>query len=154
ANIVSEVGETHRTDEGVLRAFVTGNPIEIDRKGMQAIRGRPTARITAATNTLPRWSDRTNGVWRRQSVVPFNVVIPLDQQDKTLARRIIANELAGLFLWALAGLARLRAQGRFTESAVCTEAAQEHRLESNPAKAFLTEECRFAVGSEIASLDL
>jgi putative DNA primase/helicase len=49
--------------------------------------------------------------------------------------------MPGVFNWAVQGLARLRRQGRFTESSVCQEAIDQYRSECNPARSFLEEAC-------------
>ena len=154
ANIIPEVGGLTRPDEGQLKAFVAGDPIQIDRKYLTPIQATPTARITIATNTLPRWTDRSEGIWRRMLLLPFDVTVPQDRQDPHLARKIIDGELPGIFNWAIAGLTRLRATGHFTTPEVSRQAISEYRTETNPASAFLKEECEAAPGHEIKSVAL
>ena len=36
-----------------------------------------------ATNALPRFADKTGGLWRRVLLVPFDKVIPEGQRNKT-----------------------------------------------------------------------
>jgi phage/plasmid-associated DNA primase len=51
----------------------------------------------------------------------------------------LTAELPGIFNWAIEGLRRLRCRGRFTDPALCREALETYRTESNPARAFLQE---------------
>jgi len=138
ANIVSEVGELDRLDEGHLKAFVSGDRITIDRKYKEPICVQPTARLMLATNTPPRVSDRSQGLWRRILYLPFEVTIPTERQNPRLAEELLA-ELPGIFNWALLGLARLREQGRFTEPAACSRAVQEYRIDCDPVREILSE---------------
>ena len=47
------------------------------------------------------------------------------------------DELPGILNWALAGLARLRARGRFDLPAACRGLLADHRRASDPAREFL-----------------
>ena len=137
ANIVSEIGEG-KTAEGLLKQYVSGEPVHIDRKNKSPLDVPPTARLMFSTNTLPRFRDRSRGIWRRVIPLPFRVVIPVNQQDRELADKLKA-ELPGIFNWVVEGLRRLRTQGRFTDPKVCRAALSEHQLDSNPAQRFLNE---------------
>lgn len=136
ANVVPEVGELDRVAEGVLKAFTGGDYMTYDRKNRDPIQERPTARLIISTNNLPRFSDRSQGVWRRILLLPFQVNLPPEEVDLNLADKLRV-ELPGIFIWALAGLMRLRRRGRFTEPAVSLAALREYRDESNPTGQFL-----------------
>jgi putative DNA primase/helicase len=51
-----------------------------------------------------------DAIWRRIRVIEFPITIPPDQQDKTLADRLI-KELPGILQWALEGLKEWRKIG-------------------------------------------
>ena len=65
-----------------------------------------------------------------------------------------SGELSGMLNWAIAGLHRLRKQGRFTESEVCNRALNEYRAESNPARLFLSEHCREELNESVGTQEL
>jgi P4 family phage/plasmid primase-like protien len=153
ANIASEVGEIDRVAEGLLKAFVAGDAMTFDRKNRDPVEARPTARLIFSTNNLPRFADRSMGLWRRLLLLPFLVQIPPEEQDRHLADRL-RGELPGILNWALVGLARLRQQGRFTEPAICREALQEYRDDSNPTRCFLELHCRPDPAAELPSARL
>ena len=138
ANIAPESDESERPNLGTLKQFTAGDRMYFDRKGISGIQAKPTARLVIATNNRPPFGDRSSGLWRRMLLVPFRVTIPPDKQDRELAVKL-RGELPGILNWSLAGLKRLRAKGRFTDSKVATEALAEYRLESNPAEVFLTD---------------
>jgi P4 family phage/plasmid primase-like protien len=147
ANIAPEVGELDRVAEGQLKALASGDRQHFDRKFQDAIEAQPTARFVFSTNSLPRFADRSEGIWRRLSIIPFQVSVPPERQDPRLADSLTA-ELPGIFSWAVEGLRRLRSNGRFTEPAVSVRVREEHRTESNFARAFLTEETVFRPGAQ------
>lgn len=145
ANIAAEIGEIDKVAEGHLKAFTSGDRMQFERKYRDPIELTPTARLVLATNNLPRFADRSGGLWRRMILMPFRVTIPavdriigMDKPEWWLAQ----GELPGIFLWSLAGLKRLRDQGGFTKSAVCEEALAEYRSDCNPAATFLRENYR------------
>jgi P4 family phage/plasmid primase-like protien len=149
ANIASEVGELDRVAEGFLKSFTSGDPMQFDRKHKPPIQAVPTARLILATNNRPRFSDRSGGLWRRMILMPFRVTIGANDPGRVLgldkpAWWEASGELPGILNWALAGLDRLRRQGRFTPSEVCEQALAEYRTENNPARMFLLEVCREA----------
>lgn len=140
-NISPETSPLARVHEGALKAFVGGDQMHFDRKGLDPIEVRPTARVIIHTNGLPKFHDRTIGLWRRLMIIPYRVTIPPERQDPHLAEKLI-RELPGIAQWAIAGLGRLMKNGRFTSSPLGEEAVQAHRLESNPARGFLLDNCR------------
>jgi P4 family phage/plasmid primase-like protien len=150
ANITAEVGELDRMAEGHLKAFVVGDPMTFEQKFKQPFTARPTARLMLATNNAPRFTDKSDGVWRRQILLPFVVQIPEEERVAGMDKREFwqrSGELPGILNWALAGLNDLRHEGRFSVPASCRAAAEELRMESNPARLFLTERYQAGDGS-------
>jgi len=141
ANIVSEIPVVKGVAEDVLKAVVSGDLIRIEFKYHNPTDARPTARLIFATNELPHFLDRSEGLWRRLLIIPFEVTIPEEQQDRKLAQNICGNELPGLLNWALHGLRRLREQDMFTVPDSSRELVEEHRVASNPAREYLEEWC-------------
>jgi P4 family phage/plasmid primase-like protien len=140
ANLAPEVNEHAKLDEGVIKQFVGGDVLYVDRKGINGISAKPTARLVVATNSRPKIGDRTYGMWRRMELLPFQVTIPPAEQDHQLAAKL-KTELPGILNWALTGRRRLHAQSRFTTSAIANAALNEYREQSNPARQFLSEHC-------------
>jgi P4 family phage/plasmid primase-like protien len=140
ANLSPEVNEHAKLDEGVIKQFVGGDVLYVDRKGISGISAKPTARLVIATNSRPKIEDRSYGMWRRMKFLPFQVTIPSAEQDHQLAAKL-KTELPGVLNWALKGRRRLYAQGRFSTSAIADAALVEYREQSNTARLFLSEHC-------------
>jgi putative DNA primase/helicase len=145
ANIVEEIGEVDKVAEGILKNFVAGGVMTIERKNQDAFETTATARLTFATNVLPRFKDRSSGLWRRMMPIPFCVQIlnPAEQNRKLTdsAWWEESNELSGILNWAIQGLVRLNERGHFTEPSACRKLREEYRDEANPAATFLQENC-------------
>ncbi|WP_321377046.1 phage/plasmid primase, P4 family [Trichococcus shcherbakoviae] len=137
-NVAGDCGEIDFHSEGLLRQFTGGDRMFFDRKGVPGINCRPTARLMIACNDRPRFRDKSNGIWRRMLLVPWRVEIEKERRIRNMDKPAYwKEELPGMFLWAIAGLARLRSQGGFTKSEIMDEALAEYREEMNPARTFL-----------------
>lgn len=140
ANVSTEIDQVNKYAEGVLKAIVAGETLPHERKFKDPISYPATARLTFSCNSLPRFSDRSEGVWRRLITMPFNVQIPEAEKNKAMVKsEYWLDEAPGLFNWALEGLRRLRRQKRFTESEVCRTEHERFKLECNPCREFLLE---------------
>jgi P4 family phage/plasmid primase-like protien len=141
-NASDEVGEYDRTAEHIVKWFVGGQPILFEEKNKDPFTAIPTARLQVACNAFPRVADKTDGVWRRMLLLPFTRKIPAEKRiggmDKPEWWTRNAN-LSGILAWALAGLRRLREQGRFTKPRSSEEGKAELRRESNPVSLFFEE---------------
>ena len=73
-------------------------------------------------------------------MIRFRRTFQEQDQDKDLAEKL-ERELPGILNWALAGLAALREQGRFTEAPGVLAVTEEFRRESNPVSGFVEECC-------------
>ena len=140
ANISGDAGEINLVAEGVLKQFTGGDVMQFDRKNLPPISAKPTAKLMVAWNSRPRMRDKSDGVWRRMILVPF-------QRTIEPARRVLGmdtmkwwldqGEAPGILLWAIEGLHRLRTNREFTESEVCKSVLSDYRIESNPVSEFL-----------------
>jgi putative DNA primase/helicase len=141
-NIASECSEMDSVAEGMLKAVASGDRMTFNRKGIPPIEATPTARLMLSANVRPRFADKSSGLWRRMILMPWRVVIQDD--EKVIGMDKVewwerSGELPGIFNWAIAGLAQLNEQGKFTRSEVCEAALASYRSEMNPTKVFLEE---------------
>jgi len=156
-NAAADCGDLDRTAEGQLKWFTGGNMMRFDRKYLPSITCKPTARLMIACNNRPHISDSSEGVFRRMKVCPWRIVIPKDKRILGMDEAEWwerSGELPGMFCWAIAGLARLRAQKDFTVCRMGEEAKEEYRVETNPARTFLTLFCEIKPGCSVLSSDV
>jgi P4 family phage/plasmid primase-like protien len=141
-NICGDAGEIDQVAEGIIKAFVSGNPMLFDRKGMPGINCAPTARMMIACNNLPRFRDRSDGIWRRVLLIPWNYTVSQHERIRNMDKAWwweASGELPGILNWALVGLHRLKEQGGFTDCDEMNRSMVEYKKTSNPAKQFLSE---------------
>jgi P4 family phage/plasmid primase-like protien len=148
ANIVSEIPDIKTVSEDILKQIVCGEMVRVEEKFIPPYDAPSTARLIFATNKVPYFRDRSNGIWRRSLILPFQVTIPEEKQDRDLVEKLCA-ELSDILNWAIDGLRRLRKQNGFTVPTSSKEALAEHRLASNPARSFLVETYEASSGGEI-----
>jgi putative DNA primase/helicase len=126
--------------EGILKDAASGGIISVERKHKDPVKAPVTARSVFATNTLPRLSDRSNGIWDRLRIIPFcQCFRGTDKQTPNLYKEIIAEELPGIFNWAIEGLVKLRKHKAFPEHPDGRFIAEEHRLACDHEQQFLNE---------------
>jgi len=139
ANLCADMSEIQRTQEGMLKSIVSGEPIISDRKYKDAVQIRPRAKLFFAANLLPRFGDTSLGMWRRMILLPFNYIVPLDKVDVHLFAKL-QKEMPGILLWAIGGMVRLCSQKRFSASGICAKGVRDYRMQCFPILTFL-EEC-------------
>jgi len=125
-------------NEQALKTLIAGETVQINRKHRDVVSTRINAKWLVLSNQIPAIQDQSNGFWRRFDIVPFDVEIPAGERDPMLANRIIDHELSGVLNWALDGLTRLLARGRFEERAplAIQNAIQSARMETNSVHAW------------------
>jgi len=149
-NFAAEVGELEKTCESVLKAFVSGDPLPFDRKFLPPLTARPTAKLVVSTNTRPRFTDKSDGIWRRLILVPMTVQIPAAERIAgmdTVDFWQQTNELPAMLAWALDGWKRLHERGGFALPGVCESAVLEYQFESDPTGLFIREHCELRPGA-------
>ena len=142
ANIVDEMGDL-RGVESTVKQFVSGSVMNVERKGKDGSEQKPTARLTFATNNLPSFKDRSDGLWRRLVVIPMTVqLLDESKQDKNLTQIEYwqhTGEMAGILNWAIEGLQRLMRRGQFLEPSSSIQFKKGYRADADSVAQFLEE---------------
>lgn len=124
-------------DVSLFKKLVSGEPVEACRKYEQPFTMTQYAKFIFSSNELPQSVEHTDAYFRRFLIIPFNVKITEEQKDVDLAKKIIADELSGIFNWALEGLDRLIKQRKFSPSKASDNILEKYRLETNSVQMFL-----------------
>jgi putative DNA primase/helicase len=134
-NYASEINGNLET--GVFKQLVSGEPVEARLPYGQPFILTNYAKMIFNGNTLPKDVEHTNAYFRRFLIIPFNVTIPPEEQDKDLDKKIIANELPGIFNWVLAGLERLLAQRNFSKCDAAEKMLADYKVQSDTVALFI-----------------
>jgi P4 family phage/plasmid primase-like protien len=136
-NFDPETAYVSKEGENILKFSTGGGDMTINEKYEKQITVPLTVRFVMSCNTLPKFNDRTDALWQRIVLIPFENPVPL---DKTLAAEIVLAkvwpELSGVIGWAIKGLMRLLERGctrsgAFTPSKRADEILSQHRLASD-----------------------
>jgi putative DNA primase/helicase len=137
-NYASEI--SGKLESTKFKSLASGEPMEARLPYGQPMIIENYAKMIFNTNELPKDVEFNNAFFRRFIIIPFEVTIPENEQNKTLHKEIIKDELPGVFNWVLDGLKRLLNQKGFSQSPSIDRALEEFRTESDTVKRFLDEE--------------
>src|SRR5215472_12932882 len=139
-NITSDIGELERAAEGLLKQFTGEDMMHFNPKYRPTFSAKATARLILSTNIRPPFRDRSEGLWRRLIILPFPTTIPKDRLNRNLKEEL-AEELSGIFNWAVEGARSLRERGELIELEGSRKAKEEFKREASSARLFLEETC-------------
>lgn len=143
--------ERNRTLERLL-SVSSGDQLTITRKYKSSWNGVLPGRLNIAANDIPTFFDDSGAFGNRLLILPFNISF-LGREDPTLKNRLM-QELPGICNWAIEGLQRLRATGRFTDPAIAREERQEMLEQQAPLLAFIREQCVLDATASAFTADL
>ena len=123
--------------EGVIKAMTSGDIMRVEEKYKPVRCVHPTARLVMATNTLPQFTDPSNGIYDRLRFFAFDQVFRgTKKQNPGLINELLA-ERPGILLWALEGLGKLRHLRFFPESKRGLQIKAGLRAECDPERTYL-----------------
>lgn len=134
-NYASEI--SGKLETALFKQMISGEPIEARLPYRDPIILDQYARLIFNCNELPKDIEHTPAYFRRFLIIPFDVTIPEEEQNKGLASEIIKEELSGVFNWILEGLNRLLRQQNFSYSEAVNQQIELYRKESDSVKMYL-----------------
>ncbi len=135
----SEAEEGSKLSMQVIKSWTGGDPITARFLFAEDFTFTPVGKIWLAANHKPVISERNYAAWRRVHLIPFNVTIPKDEQDKELEKKLL-EELPGILNWALDGLREYHKTGLEPPEAV-KAATEAYRRENDSLEEFIVECC-------------
>jgi putative DNA primase/helicase len=137
--VVSESDKDRRLAEATMKRLTGGDTIRARRMRQDFVEFTPSHTPLLITNHLPKVSGDDAAVWRRLRVVPFDVVIPEDEQDRALDARL-QLEADGILAWAVTGYRDYLTRG-LDEPATVRNATDTYHHNSDAVARFIAEEC-------------
>lgn len=132
-----------------IKKISSGDPVEFGRKWKSRGNIRLPTRLTFAANHIPRLFDDSGALAGRVLLLPFEVSF-LDREDPHLIDRL-KPEIEGLAIWALQGLARLNARGKFTLPEASRDEIEFMNDSYSPLRVFMRECCQLGDTNAITS---
>jgi putative DNA primase/helicase len=145
----TETAEGRKLDAPMVKQMTGGDTITARLLYREFFEFRPTFKVFISTNHRPRVRGDDDAIWRRMRLIPFDVTIPKERQDKRLQERLV-NELSGILRWAVEGCRLWRTEGLTPPEAV-RAATSAYRSEMDVLGAFLeartVQNCSVNVGA-------
>lgn len=151
----SELGDQQRFDEEKLKDMVGGMDTLSERnlhsKHMQVF--QPTFKLVLYGNKKPRLRPDDDAVWGRLHMIPFDVVIPPAEQDKTLGDKL-RGEFSGILNWALAGCAEWQRLGDLNAPQQVRATGDKYRSSQDLVGQFISDWCALQLENSVYGGDL
>jgi putative DNA primase/helicase len=114
-----------------IKAIVSGDPISASFKNQTPFDFDPVCKLAYSTNRFPRMLDNSDGFFRKIMIVEMTrQFVKTGTADIDLEAKLL-EELPGVFAWALAGLAMLRADKGFGEPAAMKASLDGYKTINN-----------------------
>jgi len=123
-------------DESLIKDLTGGEPINVRRLNHEFIEVYPRFKLAISCNRKPVIRGNDDGIWRRVSLVPFEVQIPKEERDKRLPDKL-KRELPGILNWMIEGALDYLNRGGLEPPEAVMAATKEYREESDPLGAFV-----------------
>lgn len=158
-NLINVVGEMVTDDpqgrlryiEGDFKDSCSGGDVNCERKGQDVCTAPCTARHVFACNALPKFFDKSEGIWDRLRIIPFRQRFRgTSFQIPNIENTFLPQELPGIFNFALAGLGKLRRLQTFPETEDMLDAKAVHRNTCDPLSEYLRYNYLPKEGSELS----
>jgi putative DNA primase/helicase len=139
--MAADISSDELSSSATFRAITGGDNISAEHKNRQPFMFTPYVRMIFSANKFPPIVNPTNALFDRWIVIPFEGRFRgTGAEIPDLHELIIGTELPGVLNYALAGLARLRAQGRFSASEASSRALAAFRIQADSIASFLGDE--------------
>lgn len=142
ANLGDDISGNYIEDNAVLKKLVTGESVNVERKGRDPFEFDNYSKLIFSANNIPRINDTTDGLTRRMVIVPFKAKFSSkdDDYDPWIMDKLLSDDsLEYLLNLAVAGLKRILKNRKFTEVDEVMEEMKEYEKLNNPVLGFLEE---------------
>lgn len=142
ANINDDVSNERITDTELFKKLVVGGEFEAEQKNKNPFKMRNFAKIILSANEIPKSSDKSEGYFRRFIFIPLKAKFTSDMPtyDPNILDKITTDNAKSYLLnLAIAGLKRLKSNGRFTETEETKKEFTEYKEDCDPLFAFFNE---------------
>lgn len=136
----SETEEGRKLDEATMKRLTGGDELTARRLYREPVTWQPTHQLVYVTNALPAVKGNDAAVWRRVRVVPFDVVVPVEERDPELPERL-ALLADAVLSWVVAGHFDYEDNGGMREPASVVRATGDYQADSDAVGRFIADRC-------------
>lgn len=142
ANIGDDIGDEFIANASVFKKLVTGDRVNVERKGQDPFEFNNYAKFLFSANNIPRMKDKTGAVQRRLVIVPFDAKFtPADPDFRPFIKDELCEQepMEYLILLGLKALRRVLMNAQFTTSSRVQGQLDEYEQNNNPIIGFIQE---------------
>jgi putative DNA primase/helicase len=145
--MASETNQNVTLDEALIKQITGGDKITARFLNKEFFEFLPTFKIFFATNHKPNIRGTDTGIWRRIKMIPFNLNISEQEEDRNLGDKL-AKESTGILNWMIEGYNQWKIQGLNTPEHI-KQTTQIYREEEDDLGQFIKDECVVELGATI-----
>lgn len=119
ASLITVDETPRRVDEQGLKKAISGGEMVINRKYLPSVTVKLRGKWLLRGNEKPSLSEQTDGIWQRLHIINFEQQFKGSDRDPLLLEKILKNEMAGVLMWAIAGLIKVLKNNGFTDVPDC-----------------------------------
>ncbi|MBI5117300.1 hypothetical protein HZA56_12565 [Candidatus Poribacteria bacterium] len=149
---VTEVEFNKSLSEPAVKKLTAANPLAVRPTRRDRLEFDSSHKLFICADHIPIIQTTDHAIWRRITMIPFNVTIPEERQDKDLPQKLRA-EARGILNWLVAGCLEWQKTGLDSPAEV-TDAINAYRGDMDPLGAFLADRCDIAPEARENSADL
>lgn len=135
--------------ESLVKELTGGDLIRARRMREDNWQFSPSHKLVLAANHRPIINGSDHGIWRRLLLIPFNVTISPERQDKALAEKL-KGELSGILNWAIEGCLQWQTCG-LSEPPIVLGATSDYREEQDIVSEFIEDRCDVGTGLSVSA---
>lgn len=142
ANIGDDIGDEFIANPAIFKKLVTGDRINVERKGKDPFDFNNYAKFLFSANNIPRIKDKTGAVLDRLTIIPFNATFTKDDPDyRPYIKYDLRKEECVEYLIKLGilGLKRVLKNRSFTKSERVQKEMEVYEETNNPIVGFFKE---------------
>jgi P4 family phage/plasmid primase-like protien len=150
--VVAELKRDRSLDDSLVKRLTGEKRIKARFMRQDFFTFEASHKLWIATNHRPTVKGTDEGIWRRIVMIPFEVTISAEKEDRSLLDRIAA-ERAGILAWAVRGCLEWRQSGLQPPREVLAATA-DYRADSDILGGFVAAHCAFLTGASTWARDL
>lgn len=137
---ISENEEQSKLSEGIIKTATADKEITAKALYQNPFQYTPKFKIWLAVNHRPIIRGQDDGIWRRLTLLPFEVKITDKEKDKLLGDTLRAQEAPGILAWAVRGCLDWQVNGLKLPE-VITQKIQSYREEMDTLGRWIEDKC-------------
>lgn len=128
-NIGDDISDKYLDDVSDLMSVVSGDPIQVNKKGIQPIEARFRLMCIFSGNDLPKSRNKTQGWYRRLCIIPFNADFNGEVERPEIKDEFLKDPQ--LLEWVLYKILTMADFDKFIEPKAVSKMLEQYKIEND-----------------------